>query len=327
MPDLKIECARSCARTAIKGREEMGTGILPARQIALRLLLAVIVPTIMITGCGGTSSATSNAAPNVSINGTQYIDNGSTVGVEGFENQTSKYGYQYGGPTVVVEMNDTTSGNSLRFEAISTVDGFPEIDSLTGTSGTTAYITDKSVSTGGNMGDFANGSSTGGTISIDSFGAAGQRIIGSYNVNLCDSNTICSASVKNYTGNFNVIHTANYGSLSRPAQVSVPITSPYTDGIHPATGTNFYAITTNASGGTLTVTLTPALTGDVNMAVYTDAGFATTATCDVTSTLNVVGNGAETCAITVTANQKVYVTVSQILAATDWETYMLNVAE
>jgi hypothetical protein len=63
------------------------------------------------------------------------------------------------------------------------------------------------------------------------------------------------------------------------------------------------------------------------MAVFSDVGFSTPATCDVASTLNITGSGVETCAIAVTANQRIYMTVSQATAASAAETYELLVAK
>lgn len=288
-------------------------------------LLSALSISIILSACGGGGSG-SATGDNFSFNGAKYPANGSTVLGEGFLIQTSPDGYQYDGQTAVVFMADKPSGNELSLQVTDTVDGWPGTYSLYGGI-TSTRITDKSVPTGGNMQDLANGSGTGGSITVNSFGVVGQQIAGTFNVNLCDMNAVCSASIKNYTGTFSVHRTANYGSIARSSIVSIPVPTPtaYADGIHPATGKNYYTIPTNATGGTLTLTLTP--TVDVNMAVYTDAGFATPATCDVPSTLNVVGSGVETCAITVTANQKIYLTVSQAPAATFMETYTLNVAE
>jgi hypothetical protein len=302
------------------------------------LLLAIFAISLILAACGGGggSSGGGTVADNVSINSTAYVVNSSTVRVSGYQMQTSPSGYQTGGPVGVIWMNDTQTGNALFFQVVSTADGWPGVHFLYGSgTGTSATITDKSVTTGGLMVDSANGNGTGGSITIDTFGDIGQQITGSFNMNLCDNYTVCSASIKNYTGTFSVIRTANYGSLARPASVLIPVpaSTSYTNGIHPASGKNYYAIPTNSTGGTLTLTLSPSVgfnlapTVDVNMAVFTDAGFTTPATCDVTNTLNVAGNGVETCAVTVTANQRLYISVSQTATATAFETYTLKVAE
>jgi hypothetical protein len=210
---------------------------------------------------------------------------------------------------------------------MSTINGWPGTYFLLGVgSENWAHITDTSLATNGSMLDLANGTGTGGSITIGAFGNIGQQITGSLNINLCDATTVCSTSIKNYTGNFSVTRTANYGSIAMPALLN-PYTPPMTwgGGIHPVTGSNYYVVTTNSIGGTLTLTLTP--TVDVNMAVFTDDGFTTPATCNVISNLNVVGSGVEICAVTVTANQKFYLTVSQIVTATSRETYTLKVSE
>jgi hypothetical protein len=294
-------------------------------------LPAVISLSLTLAACGGavgTSVGGATTTDSVTVNGTTYTENGTTLKIDGYLNQTSTNTYKYGGPFAYLTMTDTTSGNVLYLQVLSTASGWPGVYNLvSGGADTSANMIDKSVTTGGLMLDLANGSGTGGSITIDSFGAAGELIKGSFNINLCDANTTCATSVKNYSGVHSISRTANYGSLARPATVSTPVPAgtTYSYGIHPATGRNYYAITTNATGGTLTLTLTP--TVDVNMAVLTDAGFTTPATCNVTSTLNVAGTGVETCAITVTTNQKLYVTVSQTTTATNKETYTLKVAE
>ncbi len=292
-------------------------------------LLGALSLNLALTACGGGSSgANGNAANSVEINGVTYSASGNSVYADGYVDQTSEYGYQLGGPAAVISMYDTQTGNSLYFQVLSTVDGWPGIFAVLGTgTSTTAYVTDKSVATGGNMEANSLVSGTGGTITFNSFGSVGQAITGSYNINLCDRNAACSASVKNYTGSFNITRAANIGSLAEPSSFQIPQSTsiPFRFGIHPTTGKNHFIIPANATGGTMTITLTP--TVDVNMSVYADAGFTTPATCDVTSTLNVTGNGAETCAISVTANQEIYVTVSQPASATDRETFTLAMSE
>ena len=60
---------------------------------------------------------------------------------------------------------------------------------------------------------------------------------------------------------------------------------------------------------------------------YKSIAMLTLLACNVTSTLSIVGSGVETCAITVAASQKLYITVSQTTSATALETYTLKVAE
>jgi hypothetical protein len=168
---------------------------------------------------------------------------------------------------------------------------------------------------------------SGGTITIDSFGSVGQTISGSYNVDLCDSNAACPASLKNYTGTFSTTRSANIGSMTKPARFNIP-TATYTNyqlGIYPTTGKNYFAIPTNATGGILRIVLNPSV--DANMAIFTDPGFTTPATCDVYSNMNLPDVAPEVCNITVAANQTIYVTVSQPATATAFETFILKLAE
>jgi len=300
-------------------------------------LLATLTLNLALAACGGATGysaggGSGTAADKVSINGTTYTANGSIVKISGYINQIHPYAYQLGGPMGAITMSDTQSGNRVSFQVLSTIDGWPGVYGLMSTStGTYAMITDKSVTTGGVMLDLADGSGTGGSISINSFGDIGQPITGSFDMNLCDINaTFCLAAVKKYSGTFSVIRTANFGSLTKPVTFftstpAAPVS--YSNGITPATGKNYYIVNTNVTGGTLTITLTPATSGDVNLAVYTDAGYTTPATCDVSSTLNVIGSAAETCGITVIANQKLYLTVRQTTAAVALETYALKMTE
>ena len=296
-------------------------------------LLAVLPIFLTLTSCGGGGGGNnSTSGNNVNINGTTYTENGSAVHVEGFINQTSQYGYQMGGPTVVITMDDTQSGNSLSFSIPTTNHGFPGTYNLFAFSGpNSAYITDKTVATGGNM--LVGGTGTGGAITIShSSSPVGKPLVGSFNLDLCDLNAVCSNSIKKYTGTFSVNLTSNnLGSIAMPSGISfsAPATPvSYYEGVAPTTGKNYYFVPANATGGALTLTLIPsAPNGDVNMAVFTDAGFATPATCDVASNLSVVGGGVETCGITVAANQQIYFTVSQTNTATFMETYTLNAVE
>ncbi|MFA6014365.1 MAG: hypothetical protein WC742_04795 [Gallionellaceae bacterium] len=298
------------------------------RVVKQILLLAVLTFSSILAGCGGGGSAGGGssgiAAEYFVVDGTIY-PNGSMVHIEGYLDQTSPNAYITGGPVGVVWMSQLN--NMIYFEILSGAAGWPGTYSLSGIGAATfARITDTSVVTGGSMLDLANGSGTGGSLSIGSFGNKGQQITGSFNVTLCDAFTVCSTSTKNYTGTFSATRTDNYGSITKPALLNA-YTPPMTwgGGIHPVTGKNYYVVTSNTIGGTLTLTNTP--TVDVNMAVFTDAGFTTPAICNVTSTLNVVGSGVETCAITVTANQMLYLSISQATAATAFETYSLTVAE
>lgn len=295
------------------------------------LLLALSISFFLASCGGGGSSSGGTVSDTVSINGTSYSAN-STLYIEGLLFQISQYGSLYGGPTAFITMNDRQTGNSLFFQITTTVDGWPGVYSLFSNSADTrADITDKSVTTGGLMAvmnNVAGGEATGGSITINAFGEIGQPIKGSFNINMCDRNATCPASLKNYTGSFNINRVANYGSITRPAYLTpMAPASAYAspNGISPATGKNYYTVASNATGGTLTITLTPSV--DVNMAVYTDAGFTTPATCNVTNTLNVVGNVVETCAITVAANQRLYFAVGQVATATAFETYTLKVTE
>jgi hypothetical protein len=135
--------------------------------------------------------------------------------------------------------------------------------------------------------DVNNGVTTGGTITVDSFGNVGQPITGSYNVKLCTTvtNTSCASPVKNYSGNYRVVRTVNYGSLGFPIPMasyalSKGATLSKTDGIAPANGKNYYSVLF-AAAGTAYIALSPnansaalkvSPTVNVNIAVYTDAG-------------------------------------------------------
>lgn len=297
-------------------------------------LFAALAINFLLAACGGAAGVGGGATGDtVSINGTTYTANSSTLDVSGYVIQTSTYFSLYGGPTAIIGMNDTQSKNTLILQITSTVDGWPGVYTLLGVGkDTVAYITDKTVATGGVMQDLDNLSGgtggTGGSITVDSFGALGQAIKGSFNMKLCDKNAVCANSIKTYIGTFNVNRKANIGSLASPVYMTT--TAPanayaYPNGINQSTGKNYYTIATNSTGGTLTLTVTP--TVDVNMAVFMDAGFTTPATCNTPNTLNLPGMSVETCAITVTPNQKLYLTMSQPASAPVFETYTLKVAE
>lgn len=273
-------------------------------EISKISLLAALLINLTLAACGGAGGSSGikvTAGDFVSINGVTYATNSSTVHESGALDQASQYGYLYGGSAAVISMNDAQSGNSLSFQVLSTVNGWPGVFTVLGTgTNTTAYITDKSVATSGNMQANSMASGTGGSITFSSFGAVWQPITGCFNINLCDFNAVCAASIKNHTGSF---------------------------GIHPSTGKNYFTVLTNATGGTLTLSITLTSTVDVNMAVYSDAGFTTPATCNITNTQNVAGNGIESCAISVVGNQRIYVTVSQPASAVGQETFTLALIE
>jgi hypothetical protein len=275
-------------------------------------------------GSGGTGTANSGAAADYfSINGARYTENGGMITVEGYVDQTNPEAFQLGGQVGFVRMFDAQTGKQMYLQVSGTVDGLPGTHNFVdGGSGTYAMYADTSAASGITMTNVGGG--TGGSIIFTSFSNVGQPITGSFNVNLCDISSTCSTGIKNYTGNFSAIRAPNYGSISKPARLS-PWPFPWRDGISPVTGKNHYIIAGFGTAGTLTLTLTPS--ADVNMALYTDAGFTTPATCDVASALNITGSGVETCALTVAANQRVYMTVSKAAAATAPETYDLNVAK
>ncbi len=292
-------------------------------------MCAVLSVNLILSACGGggVGGGGGTAADYISANGTQYTEDGQNTLVEGYLDQTSPDAYQFGGAVGYVLAYDVQSGNAFYFRVVSTVDGWPGVYYLSGFGeGNSAMITVPALPTSSTvMQDFANGSGTGGSITIGSFGNVGQPITGSYNVNLCDP-LLCSSSIKSYTGTFRATRIANYGSIGMPTFLtphSPPMTLP--GAISPVNGKNYYVVGGNPSGGTLTLTLTP--TVDVDLAVFTDAGFTVPATCDITSNLNVVGNGVETCTITVAATKRMYLTVSQAAAATAVETYDLTVAK
>jgi hypothetical protein len=282
-------------------------------------------------GAGAAAGATgSNATTSgsVTINGTTYSTNSSTVRVGGLVNQTSPYNtYASAATAASISMGDTQTGNSLILQVLGSASGWPGVYTAQNAGGsTTAYITDKSVVTGGNM-QVVGAPGSGGTITIDSFGSVGQTIAGSFNLNLCDGIATCPASLKNYTGTFSATRSANVGSLAKPAKFNIP-TATYTNyqlGIHPTTGKNYFAIPTNATGGILRIVLNPSVATD--MAIFTDPGFTTPATCDVYSSMNLPDVAPEVCNITVAANQTIYVTVSQPATATAFETFILKLAE
>lgn len=289
-------------------------------------LFVVLSANLILSACGGGSgSGGGTAAEYVSINGTRYAEDGSNVLVGGYLDQTSSDAYQYGGQTGFVWMYDAQSGNTMSLQFASTADGWPGTYNFVAFStGTYAMVRDPSISANAIM--LPNGSGTGGSITIGSFGNIGQPITGSFNANLCDMYSACSTGIKNYAGTFSAVRIANYGSLANPASL-FPSATPgtWTEGISPVTGKNYCVISGTSLAGTLTLSLAPSV--DVNMAVFTDAGFTSPATCNVTSHLNVAGNGMETCAITVAANQDIYMTVSQATAATVPETYDLTVSK
>jgi hypothetical protein len=66
-------------------------------------------------------------------------------------------------------------------------------------------------------------------------------------------------------------------------------------------------------------------TVNVNLAVYTDAGYTTPAICNYDSLFNQPGLTVEGCFISVAANQRLYLSVSQEAGATAFETYTLSV--
>jgi hypothetical protein len=292
------------------------------------VLFAALSINLILASCGagGSSDVATVVSDSMTVNGVTYSAKDSSIRLLGLVDQASQYGYQMGGPAAFFSMSDSRTGNTIYLQLLSTSNGWPGSYYLWNTTDPdTARIKDNTVATGGNM--VVQSGVNSGTVTINSFGSIGQPITGSFNINLCDSSAVCSSSVKKYTGTFRLTRAANMGSLGKTTNLSIPqpVASVYPFGIHPATGKNYFVIPSNATGGTLTITLVP--TVDVNMAVYTDAAFTTPATCNVVSNLNVAGNGTETCAITVAANQKTYVTVSQPASATGRETFNLSIAE
>jgi hypothetical protein len=295
---------------------------------ALKSLFVLCFVAVMLVACGGGGTGAGNgnagaAADYFSINGSRFTENGSMVTVEGYVDQTSPEAMQFGGQVGYVWMFDAPSGKQMYLQLAGTADGLiGQYNFVEGSTGTQAIYADTSAASDVTM--MAIGSGTGGSITIGKFGNIGQPITGSFNVNLCDMASACSSGLQNYTGNFSAIRAPNYGSISKPARRSSSL-FPWREGISPVTGRNHYIIAGFGTAGTLTLTLTPSV--DVNMAVFSDVGFSTPATCDVASTLNITGSGVETCAIAVTANQRIYMTVSQAIAASAAETYDLLVAK
>jgi hypothetical protein len=290
------------------------------------VLFAALSINLILASCGagGSSDVATVVSDSMTVNGVTYSAKDSSIRLLGLVDQASQYGYQMGGPAAFISMSDSRTGNTVYLQLLSTSNGWPGSNYLWDTTDpNTARIKDNTVATGGNM--VVQSGVNSGTVTINSFGSIGQPITGSFNINLCDSSAVCSSSVKNYTGTFRLTRAANMGSLSKTTNLSIPQpVASYKFGIHPATGKNYFVIPSNATGGTLTIMLVP--TVDVNMAVFTDAAFTTPATCKVNN-LNVAGSGTETCAITVAANQKTYVTVSQPASATGRETFILSIAE
>lgn len=286
-------------------------------------LLFFAAMTLSACGGGGDSSGASTGS-YMTINGNTYSPNSAATVVS--VNQTSLLNYSLGGPAFTVAMSDSASGTLVNISTVTTASGLPSVNSLSTSSGTTAIFMEKSGGSTVTYGDFANPTTTNGNATVKTFGEIGQQVTGSFDLNLCLQAT-CSASVKNFKGEFSANRLPNNGSSLSPIIISPMITnSQYkaTHGIAPQTGANYYQVTT-ATAGTATITLSP--TTDVDLAVYSDAAFSTPATCDITSTLAVVGSGTETCAITTAANQKLYLKASQKQSVTSRDTYTLTITK
>jgi hypothetical protein len=84
-------------------------------QVIKRItLIAVLSFNLILTACGGGNggAGSGTAANYFSINSTTYTENGSTVLVRGYLNQTSPNTYKLGGPVGSVYMHDANSGNA-----------------------------------------------------------------------------------------------------------------------------------------------------------------------------------------------------------------------
>ena len=156
------------------------------------------------------------------------------------------------------------------------------------------------------MGD--DGTYAPGSITVSSYGAVGELVVGSYDVNLCEFGDLfanaCGLGSTNYTGSFSAVREANAGTNASPKGLTIGAAETHhVSDLHG--GLNVYSV--DVVAGTEYVINVTGLSADVLLAEYNnDASTYTSGTPGCVS--NNAGTTDESCTVTALGT-KLYFTI------------------